>query len=115
MTDLETTAPEIPPAPPHLPRGTLWWCLLTPLLATFATLPVTASAGTQGYALTLWYLPLVTGPVVGLICTPWFYRILHGCYRGRSLGLMTVAYPFAQLIITPSIGFGGCLLISYTM
>ena len=110
MDSTESIAPEFPPEPPQIPRGELWKCLLLPTVLTLLANLITAASGFDGYGYTLWFLPLVVGPIAGLSLTPWFVRILKTAYQGRSMVLMSIGYAFGQVILTPAIGFGGCLL-----
>lgn len=110
MDTNDISPPDLPPEPPKIPKGELWKCLLLPTVLTLISNLITAAAGVEGYAYRLWFLPLIVGPLIGLICTPWFVRILKTCYQGRSMVLMSIGYAFGQLVITPAIGLGGCML-----
>ncbi|MEP4077492.1 hypothetical protein [Haloferula sp.] len=108
------------PSPPEtlpesrIPRRELWKCLLMPTILTVGANLITAAGGTSVYMYSLWYLPLIVGPIAGFICTPWFVKILKISYRGRGMVLMSIGYALGQLILTPAIGLGGCLLTAET-
>lgn len=114
-TPAERDEPLLPSPPPKIPPKKLWLCLLMPTLVTLVSVPMMFLGGTSGYAPNLFFLPLVSGPVAGLLCTPWWVRLLRIRYAARSLVLLGVAYPLGQLIITPVVGFGGCMATFYVI
>ena len=115
MTDDPAEFPQPGPLEPQIARGPLWACLLTPTAATIVACLIMPIAGTEGYFYRLWFLPLIAGPITGFICTPWFVRMMKARYRGRSLVLTSIGYSIGQLILTPALGFGGCILVGNTI
>jgi hypothetical protein len=86
-------------------KKAFWRCLLLPisitvLVTTSACLLVSFGNFDHFGGLEYVLLSFLAGPVAGLLCTPWFVVVAKRRYTGRSLVLISIAYPLGQIIAT---------------
>ena len=107
--------PPVPEPLQPISRRQLWLCLLLPTIITVIASLIMPLGGMDGYVYSLVLLPLLAGPIAGFICTPWFVHLITPRLRGRSLVLTSIGYALGQLILTPIVGFGGCILVALAL
>lgn len=94
--------PEIPAAPPAIPRGRIWAALLIPSIVVVDGTGIVAVAdgGLDGLSV----IPLLAACAI-LVCYAVFWRTLSKRYRGPSMVLMEAGYLFGQMMVCAMVGW----------
>lgn len=105
---------QVPPPSPPLDRKLLWHSILwPPFLAVVGTIILVFNANTNDSEVlgrTLFLCVVLCLPV----CVGWglFIACIKQRYRGFSLVILILAYPFLQAIIILAVLFLGCVTIA---
>ena len=94
--------PDIPAAPPEIPRGRIWAALLIPSIVVVDGTGIVAVA--DGGRAGLSVIPLVAACAI-LVCYAVFWRTLSKRYRGPSMVLMEAGYLFGQMMVCAMVGW----------
>jgi len=122
MSEVPPPMPEVP----KIPRGPLWICLLLPplmagplMMMALMTAFASALGNSRPPAPYMKWWPGIMGIlgfvtlVVFIVCLIRFIMLMNRRYSAPTVGLLSLGYVLGQIMVSFSICYGGCLILSY--